>query len=140
MSATSTAAPPAPAASASTANGADAKRVAVITGAAQGIGEGIAVRLAKDGFNLVLSDLPSNRANLEKVGEECRANGAKVVLKDCDVADEGQVNALVEATKDLGGIDGMSSLLILHCGEGPLPAATALCEGNARPAVFPRRR
>ena len=108
MSATTSADPPAPAAtvSATPANGADNKRVAVITGAGQGIGAGIAVRLAKDGLNLVLSDLPNNRENLEHVAEECRAKGAKVVVKDCDVADEAQVKDLVEATKELGGIDG----------------------------------
>lgn len=122
MSATTTtsAAPPAPAAAAAaaTANGNSTKRVAVITGAGQGIGAGIAVRLAKDGLDLVLSDLPSNRENLDKVAEECRANGAKVVVKDCDVADEAQVKDLVGASKELGGIDGKylcPSPLMLPC-------------------------
>lgn len=111
MSATSSAVSPAPAASVAPTAPADAgaKRVAVVTGAAQGIGAGIAVRLAKDGLDLVLSDLPGNRANLERVAEECRANGARVVLRDCDVVDEAQVAQLVESTKELGGIDGESS-------------------------------
>ncbi|EKC98151.1 hypothetical protein A1Q2_07562 [Trichosporon asahii var. asahii CBS 8904] len=121
MSATTTtsAAPPAPAATvaaSANANGNTTKRVAVITGAGQGIGAGIAVRLAKDGLDLVLSDLPSNRENLDKVAEECRANGAKVVVKDCDVADEAQVKALVEATKELGGID----VMVANAGIAPI--------------------
>lgn len=102
-------APPSTAPSASVAGTqatAGRKRVAVVTGAAQGIGAGIAVRLAKDGLDLVVSDLPSNRANLDRVAEECRANGAKVVVKDCDVSNEEQVNALVDSSKELGGIDG----------------------------------
>lgn len=137
MSATTTtsAAPPAPAATvaaSANANGNTTKRVAVITGAGQGIGAGIAVRLAKDGLDLVLSDLPSNRENLDKVAEECRANGAKVVVQDCDVADEAQVKALVEATKELGGIDGESPL---NCSD---TVGSALCsDGGERTAMGP---
>ncbi|EJT49400.1 hypothetical protein A1Q1_01495 [Trichosporon asahii var. asahii CBS 2479] len=138
MSATTTtsAAPPAPAATvaaSANANGNTTKRVAVITGAGQGIGAGIAVRLAKDGLDLVLSDLPSNRENLDKVAEECRANGAKVVVKDCDVADEAQVKALVEATKELGGIDGESPLSCSMVGSAESP----LRDGGERTAISP---
>lgn len=104
MSAAST--PAVTAASPANGHGHGQKRVAIVTGAGQGIGAGVSVRLAKDGFDLVLSDLVSNRANLDKVAEECRANGARVLAVDCDVTDEDQVTALVERSKELGGVDG----------------------------------
>lgn len=53
------------------------KKVAFITGAGSGIGRGIAIRLAKDGFNIAINDLneaglKETAAEIEKVGAVCK--------------------------------------------------------------------
>ena len=51
-------------------------KVALVTGAAQGIGRGIALRLAKDGFDVALVDLKVDKLNavkkeVEALGRKC---------------------------------------------------------------------
>ena len=60
--------------------------VALITGASQGIGAAIAIRLAKDGFDIAINHLPkeNSREKALAVAEECRAFGVKA---ECFAAD-----------------------------------------------------
>lgn len=69
-------------------------KVAVITGGAEGIGKGIAVRAATEGMKLVLADI--NAARLEATVAEFKAQGCAVIGVPTDVAREEQVNALAE--------------------------------------------
>jgi len=69
------------------------KKVAVVTGAARGIGRAIAVRLAKDGFDVIVSDLQNSPC--EDVISEAKALGARCEFKPCDVRQEEQVEALI---------------------------------------------
>ncbi|WP_211473668.1 SDR family NAD(P)-dependent oxidoreductase [Collimonas humicola] len=69
-------------------------KVAVITGGAEGIGKGIAVRAAAEGMKLVLADI--NAAKLEATVAEFKAQGIDVIGVPTDVAREEQVNALAE--------------------------------------------
>lgn len=69
-------------------------KVAVITGGAEGIGKGIAVRAAAEGMKLVLADI--NAARLEAVVAEFKAQGCEVIGVPTDVSREEQVNALAE--------------------------------------------
>ncbi|SDF20047.1 acetoin reductase [Desulfovibrio legallii] len=79
-------------------------KVALVTGAARGIGRGIALRLAKDGADIALVDL--NKDNLAKTAGEVRALGRKAAVIGADVSDRAQVFAAVEqAEKELGGFD-----------------------------------
>lgn len=79
-------------------------KVALVTGSAQGIGRGIALRLASDGANLCLVDMQKDK--LEKVAGEIRALGRKVTTFVADVSDRKQVFAAVDhAEKELGGFD-----------------------------------
>ena len=79
-------------------------KVALITGAAQGIGRGIALRLAKEGADIALVDL--NPEKLRHVAEEVQVLGRKASTFVADVGDREQVFQAVEhAHSTLGGLD-----------------------------------
>lgn len=80
------------------------KKVAVITGASSGIGAVGAVRLAKEGFDLVIAARRENR--LEEVAEKCRAEGAEVLVIKADASKEEDVNTIFDKAIDkFGTID-----------------------------------
>lgn len=86
--------------------GALAGRVAIVTGAAQGIGEGIAELFAHEGASLVLADLNADRGRA--LAERLSAAGAfgEILFRRCDVAHASQVHALMDSTiRDLGRLD-----------------------------------
>jgi 3-oxoacyl-[acyl-carrier protein] reductase len=70
-------------------------RVALVTGAAQGIGRAIALELARRGNTLVLVDL--NQAKLEETEAEVKALGVDAASFLMNVADEESVKAAVKA-------------------------------------------
>jgi len=77
-------------------------RVAIVTGAAQGLGEAIAHRLAAEGANVVVADL--NEDGARKVASEIeRERGAKALAVRCDVTSEDEVAAMVRAAVDAFG-------------------------------------
>ena len=83
---------------------------ALITGASQGSGAGIAERLAKDGYNIAINHYPSDgdKANAEKVAETCRSYGVEVALFPANVADYTQCEEMVKAVKkQFGSIDAL---------------------------------
>ena len=82
------------------------KRVVIVTGAAEGIGRGIATRLAKDGLDVGLFDLPHARERLEELAEELKqAYGVRVVVVFGDVSQEEDVHRLVETVlSELGSL------------------------------------
>jgi NAD(P)-dependent dehydrogenase (short-subunit alcohol dehydrogenase family) len=71
-------------------------RVAVVTGAASGIGLGIAEALADEGVRLVLADIDSER--LEPEAERLRSSGSQVEAVVTDVGNPDAVQALAERT------------------------------------------
>ncbi|GBQ83453.1 oxidoreductase [Gluconacetobacter johannae DSM 13595] len=79
-------------------------KVALVTGAGQGIGRGIALRLAKEGARLALVDIRNDA--LTAVAQEIEALGGKVATFVADVGDRAQVQAAVDhAEQELGGFD-----------------------------------
>lgn len=82
------------------------RKVAIVTGAARGIGKAVAVRLAKDGFNVVISDLSSQKDTMEGVVQEAEGNStsdAKCAAVVCDVTKEDEVQAMIARTLELFG-------------------------------------
>ena len=71
-------------------------RVAVITGAAGGIGSALARAFAKRGARLVLADL--DESGLEDVAKQLEASGAEVLTVRTDVSQRESVEALAEAS------------------------------------------
>ncbi|KAH9828679.1 uncharacterized protein C8Q71DRAFT_799960 [Rhodofomes roseus] len=84
-------------------------RVAIVTGAAQGIGRSIALRLAEDGLNVAINDIPSKTKQIEEVVAEIKAKtNAKVVAAPADVTNEEAVQAMIASVvEQLGGLDVM---------------------------------
>ncbi|WP_377278115.1 acetoin reductase [Rhizobium sp. R86522] len=79
-------------------------KVALVTGSAQGIGRGIALRLASDGFDIALVDLKADKLNA--VAKEIQALGRKTSVFAADVSDRDQVYAAIDhAEAELGGFD-----------------------------------
>jgi len=62
------------------------KGVALVTGAANGIGKGIALRLAADGFDVPVNDVESNLAELEALARELRSVGGRTATVIADVS------------------------------------------------------
>ncbi len=80
------------------------KKVALVTGAGQGIGKAIALRLVKDGFAVAIADY--NDATAKAVASEINQAGGRAMAVKVDVSDRDQVFAAVEqARKTLGGFD-----------------------------------
>lgn len=79
--------------------------VVLVTGAGQGIGRSIALRLAADGHDIALVDINDK---IESVAEEVREKGRAATVFTADVSDRAQVFAAVEhAHNELGGFDVM---------------------------------
>lgn len=79
-------------------------RVAVITGAASGIGRGLAEHAAAQGLRLLLSDVDAKR--LDELSMTLRAEGAEVQVCVADVGEPDQVDALRDAALEhFGGVD-----------------------------------
>lgn len=76
-------------------------KTAVVTGAARGIGAGVAKRLAEDGLAVAVVDL--EEATCKKVVEEIEAEGGRAVAVGADVSDEDSVStAIARVVEELG--------------------------------------
>ena len=80
-------------------------RVAIITGAATGIGQGIAIRFAKEGASVVV-DYVGKPDTPNQTEEAVKAAGGKTIAVEADVSDPAQVQNLVDsAVKEFGKVD-----------------------------------
>lgn len=70
-------------------------KVALVTGGASGIGRATALRLAGGGAKVLIADM--NAARLEAVKAEIEAAGGIAATRVCDVTDDAQVEATVQA-------------------------------------------
>ncbi|KAH7322100.1 hypothetical protein B0J17DRAFT_685003 [Rhizoctonia solani] len=90
-------------------------KIAVITGAARGIGRAIALRLATDGVDLAVSDQAARQEALDQLIKEIEVVGRKAIAVVCDVTKESEVKDLVKRTVDtFGGLDIMVANAGIH--------------------------
>lgn len=79
-------------------------KTAVVTGSGQGIGKGIATRLAKDGFNLVISDIDKEKMN--ETVQAIKDSGSEAIAVEANVSNKQDVTSLVQQAVDhFGSVD-----------------------------------
>ena len=74
------------------------QRVAIVTGAARGIGETTAERLSRDGFRVVVADIDEPAA--AAVADRISGSSGEAVAQSFDVTSESSVRDMVQATLD----------------------------------------
>lgn len=80
-------------------------KIALVTGAARGIGRGIALCLAEEGANVLVNDIVS-KAGMQEVIDELNQAGSRAFAWQADVADRAQVETMVEgAVRHFGRLD-----------------------------------
>ena len=83
-------------------------KVALVTGAARGIGRAIALRLADDGLDVAVNDLP-NTPELDVVVREIESKGRRSLSVPADVSLEEDVEKVIQqVVQNLGGLDVVS--------------------------------
>jgi len=81
-------------------------KVALVTGAGRGIGKAIALRLARDGFDVAIADL--RKDELDGVAAEIKALGRNAAAFITDVSSRDAVYKMIDDTeRELGGFDVM---------------------------------
>lgn len=97
-------------------------KVALVTGAARGIGFGIALSLAENGYNLVICDIQDENQVAENMGK-LKELGAEVLYCRCDVSDpESRTKMLGEVKNRFGGLN----VLVNNAGVAPKVRADIL--------------
>jgi 3-oxoacyl-[acyl-carrier protein] reductase len=98
-------------------------QVAIITGSARGIGRATALCLAREGAHIVVADI--NAAGAQEAAAEIAGLGRRTLVVETDVADQGQVQAMVQsAIETFGRVD----ILVNNAGNAVL---TPLLETTA---------
>jgi meso-butanediol dehydrogenase/(S,S)-butanediol dehydrogenase/diacetyl reductase len=91
-------------------------KVAFVTGAGQGIGEAIALRLASDGFSVACADM--NIETAKHVADKINAKGGRALALKVDVADRDDVFKAVQEA-----VDGLGDLHVVINNAGIAPIA-----------------
>jgi 3-oxoacyl-[acyl-carrier protein] reductase len=94
-------------------------RIAMVTGGAKGIGEGISRVLSAAGAHVVVAD--RDEPSAEKLAANLRADGAAATAMSCDVGDTAGVE---EAVRRIGSALGPVDLLVNNAGIGDFVSFT----------------
>src|SRR5438093_6577382 len=84
-------------------------QIAWISGAASGMGEGIARLFAQEGAAVALADVQAAKGRI--VAEQIQATGGRAIFTECDVRQESAVRSSIERTgQEFGGLQ-----IIVNC-------------------------
>jgi NAD(P)-dependent dehydrogenase (short-subunit alcohol dehydrogenase family) len=99
------------------------QRIAIVTGAGQGIGRAIALGLAREGARVAIADL--NEASANTVKNEIEASGGRALVIRTDVSNEDSVQAMVERSlQEFGRVD----ILVNNAGIFPTSPVEGMSE------------
>src|SRR5215468_12031765 len=99
------------------------QRIAIVTGAGQGIGRAIALGLAREGASVVIADV--NQESARAVKNEIEAGGGKALAIRTDVSDESSVQAMAkESLAEFGRVD----ILVNNAGIFPTSSVEEMSE------------
>lgn len=102
-----------------------ASKVALITGAARGIGRSIALALARHGADVVITDIHGDATLLDAVAREAAQLGRRSLAVTADLAHKQQVDGLVgTAVSELGRVDILVNNAGVHSYPSPLLTVT----------------
>ena len=94
-------------------------QAAIVTGAGQGIGRGIALKLARDGYQVVLGDMRLPQVTV--VADEIRAAGGIAVILNMDVTKPADRQRAIEiALRDCGRLDVLVNNAAIQIASAPL--------------------
>ena len=121
-------------------------KTAFITGASRGIGKAIAIRLAKEGANIVVAaksveENPKLGGTIYSAAKEIEEAGGKAFAVQCDVRFEDQIkNAVESAVKTFGGIDilvnNASAISLTNIEQTEMKAYNLMHDINVRGTFF----
>lgn len=130
-----------------------ASRVAVVTGAGQGIGREVALRFAREGAGVGVLEVV--KENAERTAAEIRAAGGRAVALPFSVADAGQIDrAMSTVERELGRVDVLANIAGIYGKHVPTPempleewkrvldtniTGTFLCAKRVLPGMISRR-
>ena len=79
-------------------------KVALITGAAKGMGQATAIEMCRDGASVMITDI--DKAGLEATAAMIKKTGGKIATHPCDIQVRSQVDELIQHTKkEFGRLD-----------------------------------
>jgi len=121
-------------------------KTAFITGASRGIGKAIAIRLAKEGANIVVAaksveENPKLGGTIFSAAKEIEEAGGKAFAVQCDIRFEDQIkNAVEKAVETFGGIDFLinnaSAISLAKMGQTEPKAFDLMHDINVRGTFF----
>jgi NAD(P)-dependent dehydrogenase (short-subunit alcohol dehydrogenase family) len=92
-------------------------------------GKAIALRLARDGYDICVNDIQANKSEAEKVASEIRNLGRNAISHTADVSHRKEVGKMVDASvKELGPLNTM----VANAGIAQVKAALDLTEEDMR--------